>query len=158
MELWQSAPPIVVWKLILNGAGEGDKTNVLVVMSCSGHPGPWLAGLELNTVTYVFTEKVSEHSQQHGIALGKHLRRKALRVAPGGSAGAEIWDPKTHSISAEIKGSQFVDAYSISQWSLWNDGLNACLPAGVLQTSMKDLVASELEEFDSAKTPVDENP
>ena len=83
--------------------------------------------------------------------LGRHLRRKAVVVRPRFSAGLP-WGPETRSIRAEIRGTQVISAYSISQGEGWNDGINNCLPAGYLQTSMAALTAQEFDEFQVQKT------
>ena len=139
---------------ILTIIGSVDKTNTLVIMSASAHPGPWLAALGLNLRPFVLTEHFSEHSQAHAISLAKMVRKAALRVTPDVSVGV-AFEEGSRTIDARVVGTQVVEVYTISQGLLWHDGLNRVIPAAPLAREMTSLVAQELEKHRLAISPID---
>ena len=144
VELWPHAHTIADFRMMLTSMAAGDKMNVLVVMSGSAHPAPWLAALELKVPSVIATARFSEHSRAHSLALGKRLRQLAL--VPSVSAGA-VLDLESRCIPAKVVGPQTMEAFDVSQGPLWNDGLNKMPPAAPLSKEVANLVASELDKF-----------
>jgi hypothetical protein len=155
VELWPHAHIVADVQSILTAVGAGDKMNVLVALSGSAHPAPWLAALALNVPVVVCTARFSEHSQAHALGLGRHLRRRALSLVRSVSTGT-AFGQDLQFLPAAVVGPQILEAYDVSQGALWNDGLNKMPPAGPLSRESAGLLAQELEQYSLSVTTVHE--
>jgi hypothetical protein len=119
---------------VLEAIGQSRKASTAVVISSTAHPGHWVSCVQQSLDTYVFTRRWSNHSSQHGLALGKKiLLEEALRELRSDS-GANT-KPKTTPLQflrmRLPDGPQVFEAYDCHQGAAWHDGLNLILPSNV---------------------------
>ena len=136
---------------MLDEVGAAHKATTVLIISSTAHPCHWLSCLERNKDTVVYTRRWSDHSKQHGLALGKQfllenalvdMKKNATSVAADGSSG-----PVPFLRLKVPEGEQLLEAHECQQGSAWHDGLNRIMPAAVLDSHSQKLAVIELEKY-----------
>ena len=71
--LWPHGRPTGHCHQVLEAVGQSRTASAAVIISSTAHPCHWVACVQQGLDTYVFTRRWSNHSQQHGLALGKRF-------------------------------------------------------------------------------------
>ena len=66
------------YRKVVEAAGHSRNVGAAIIISSTAHPGHWVACVQQGLETYVYTRRWSEHSKQHGLALGKHTPGRDL--------------------------------------------------------------------------------
>jgi hypothetical protein len=109
--------------------GKGDAASFGIWMSGSSHPGAWAAVRRLRLSVLCHTARVSEHAQGHGMEIARDLCNHDLMPVKvgvhnqcGGSGLYFCNGPDLHDRP------QYVEAWGVTQGSLWSMGLSRVLP------------------------------
>jgi hypothetical protein len=70
VELWPFALGSAYWKTIFTRLVEAEKSQVIVILTPSAHPGPWVVARRLQLDVFVGTRRWSTHAQRHGMEVG----------------------------------------------------------------------------------------
>ncbi len=143
VELFPFGRPVAVYESILRW--NGSTPEVVVVLSSSAHPSPWVASRLMGAESLVCTKGFSTHSFGHGkeIALGLFLHEKLK--------GQQCKKRRRAFTENFIQGPDFsgveqvITPYDVTTSALWHDGLNQSFPQDQLDKLMTMLVQSETD-------------
>ena len=157
VELWPFAFATSFWISVLSALGQGDKAQVVAVLSPSAHPGPWVAARKMALDVFVLTRRQNAHARQHGLQLGESLRKRELAPdAPPAAEKRKRQDAPFQSILGAVVGDQQVlEAYDVSTGAEWVDGINKCLSGDALDACAGRLVAEQLDKLELKITHMD---
>ena len=154
VDLWPYANTPEFYMEVLTLLGAGAKAKMAAIISTTANPGHWLACLRMGMdPVMVLSRKWSEHSENHGKALGRRLLELEGAGSPALSQAALGGQPAMPAIcqymDVALKRSahESLEAYDLSQGSAWNEGLNRVVLASMLVRGSHALVRREAEEF-----------
>lgn len=135
--LWPYGRMVGYYHKVLESMCQSRKASTAVVISTTAHPGHWVACTQQGLETCVFTRRWTNHSKQHGLALGrKILLEEAVKDLQSGCAanGKPDESPTFQFLRIALpEGVQIIEAYDVHQQDSWHDGLNHTLPSNVLE-------------------------
>ena len=153
-KLWPLGRTTQWYEKVLDKVGGGEKARKVLIISATAHPCHWISCLRRGKEAVVYTGKWSNHSKQHGLALGKKILMEdemdqmkknatATSVAIGDSPAPFL----RLKLPEPAEGEQLLEAHECQQGSAWHDGLNRAMPAVVLDSLSQKLTANELESY-----------
>lgn len=148
-KLWPYGRTRAHYTKVLDAVGASSKASLAVIVSSTAHPAHWVSCLQQSIDTFVFARKWSNHSKQHGLALGKKfLLDDALREITRGAASSTGPTNSLQCLRLIVPdGPQLLEAHECQQGAAWNDGLNRMVPAVVLDAQSAKLCAAEQEQY-----------
>ena len=148
-KLWPYGRTTEWYDKVLDEVGAAHKATTALIISSTAHPCHWVSCLLRPMDTVVFTRRWSDHSKQHGLALGKKLlleealgqmKKNMTSVAANGSGLVPCMRLRVP------EGEQLLEAHECQQGVAWHDGLNRIMPAAVLDSQSQKLTVIELEK------------
>ena len=83
VDLWPFARSIETYTNVFQEIGRGTAGSVCCILSCSAHPSPYIAARNMQMETFVYTNRMREHSLAHGTEVarkfwtGEELKKEA---------------------------------------------------------------------------------
>jgi hypothetical protein len=157
VELWPFAFGSAYWKTIFTGLVEAEKAQVMIILTPSAHPGPWVVARRVQLDVHVGTLRWSTHAQRHGMQVGQGMRRRDLKpsVSPAKLQSPQPPDSRPY-IPCTVSGNNSVlEAYDVAPGVSWRDGLNLQMSGDALAKACARLVAEQLDTGFLAVSAVD---
>ena len=167
--LWRYGRPMAYYHKVLEGLGQSGRASAAVVISATAHPSHWVACVQQHLDTFVYTRSWSNHSTQHGLALGKSLLLENIlkdlnarkSVATGNSGIHTSSDFKFNNFVGMNQSltdyDQIIEAYNINQGPQWYDGLNLSISDQELEQQSAKLTETEQESHNVSIVADDSN-
>ena len=155
--LWPHGRTTQAYQNIMEAVGQSGRASAAVVISATAHPSHWVSCVQQHLETFVYTRSWSNHSTQHGLALGKSLLLENILKDPISRKSVATGNSGIHT-SSDFKFNNFlgmnqsltdydqiIEAYNINQGPQWYDGLNLSISGQELEQQSAKLTKAEQE-------------
>jgi len=156
VELWPFAFGSAYWNTLFAGLLEAEKAQVMIILTPSAHPGPWVVARRLQLDVFVSTRRCSAHAQRHGMQIGEGMRSCDLTPSASSPELQQSQRSECPYIRGAVVGdSSVLEAYDVAPGVSWRDGLNLQVSGDALAKGSARLVAEQLDTGFLAVSAVD---